>query len=263
MSEAGQVPSPPAAEQCGATSVEATGERAVAVGRDLGLALTGDHNTINQYFVFGTGDHGSVSPATPRIRAVVPVLIGLINWVGQAASVHPGRRLVRSYVEQALRETGGPNVVGYGEEQGDDGTLLLFTGATDLIELGAALLTELDRMMSEDWTDITHRPGYLLPQLRLVLHTGHGEYDGSRISSPALVGTIRAHARTTSLNDAYAGDAVGVVALVTNEAFDADVYDRLNGSGYRWLPFSQHMEDVSPLGFWTRGARGAAAAAPR
>jgi hypothetical protein len=100
------------------------------------------------------------------------------------------------------------------------------------------------------------RPDYLLPQLRLLLHAGFGEYDGSRISSPSFVRTLRAHAQTTALNDAYAGDAAGVVALVTDEAYDAEIYGRHCGRGRRWICFSQDMAGASPLRFWSRGALG-------
>lgn len=134
--------------------------------------------------------------------------------------------------------------------------MLLFTGGVDLREVGAALLCELDRMMAGDWATAVRKPGYLLPQLRLILHTGFGEYDGSRISSPSLAQTIRVHAQTAALQDAYAGDAVGVVALATHEAHDAEIFDRRVGSGQRWIPFSQDVPGVSPLRFWSRGALG-------
>jgi hypothetical protein len=195
------------------------------------------------------------TPPQAKIKAVVPVLIALVNWIGQAVSVHPGRRLVQSYAEQALQQVSAPDLVAYGEEQSNGEMLLLFTGAADLREVGALLLSTLDRMMDEDWADTTPEPGYLLPQLRLVLHAGFGEYDGSCISSPSFVQTLRAHAQTTALNDAYAGDAAGVVALVTNEAYDAEIYCRC-GSGQRWIPFSQDMAGTSPLRFWSRGALG-------
>ncbi|MCM2425020.1 hypothetical protein [Streptomyces sp. RKAG337] len=142
-------------------------------------------------------------------------------------------------------------------EQTSDQTLLLFTGAVDLTELGAILLCKLDETMTSDWADSPRRPGYLLPQLRLVLHAGFGEYDGLSIASPSLVRTVKAHARSTALNDAYAGDAAGVVVLATNEAYDADVYARHCPTGRQWIPFSQFVDGASPLSFWSRAALGA------
>ncbi|MFF2101711.1 hypothetical protein [Streptomyces sp. NPDC058202] len=261
MSESNPAPSIP-------PLVEASGERAIAAGGDVEIAVTGDNNIIHHYLIFGGGgglaspmrmDEEASSFPTTKVRAVVPVLIGLINWVGQALSVHPGRRLVRSYVEQALHQVNAQGLVAYGEDQGTGESLLLFTGAADVRAVGAFLLSELDRMMAEDWANVRSRAGYLLPQLRLVLHAGFGEYDGSRISSPSFVKTIRAHAKTTALHDAYAGDAVGVVALVTHEAYDAEIYEGRCGSGQHWIPFSQHVADASPLSFWSRGALGATA----
>ncbi|MFJ6661903.1 hypothetical protein ACIQNG_36985 [Streptomyces sp. NPDC091377] len=58
------------------------------------------------------------------------------------------------------------------------------------------------------------------------------------------------------MNDAYAGDAVGVVALVTRAAFDAEVYSRHCGGGQRWLPFTHTVQDAPSLDFWSRGALG-------
>ncbi|MFD7135914.1 hypothetical protein [Streptomyces sp. NPDC059894] len=251
-------------------SVEASGERAVAVGGDVEIAVTGDNNIIHHYLIFGGGggpagstrtDEEAPGFPTTKVRVVVPVLIGLVNWVGQAVSVHPGRRLVQSYVEQALHHVGAQGLVAYGEEQDSGESLLLFTGAADVRTVGAFLLSELDRMMAADWANAASRTGYLLPQLRLVLHAGFGEYDGSRISSPSFVKTVRAHAESTALHDAYAGDAVGVVALVTNEAYDAEIYESHCGSGQRWIPFSQNVAGASPLGFWSRGALGVTAPA--
>ncbi|MFF9127923.1 hypothetical protein ACF09J_32490 [Streptomyces sp. NPDC014889] len=246
------------------------GERAIAAGGDVEIAVTGDNNIIHHYLIFGGGD-GPVGPMrtdegapdfpASKVRVVVPVLIGLVNWVGQAVSVHPGRRLVKSYVEQALHQVGAQGLVVYGEEQDTGESLLLFTGAADVRTVGAFLLSELDRMMAADWANVTRRSGYLLPQLRLVLHAGFGEYDGSRISSPSFVKAIRAHAETTVLHDADAGDEVGVVALVTDEAYDAEIYEGYCGSGQHWTPFSQHVAGASPLGFWARGALGATAPA--
>lgn len=259
MSESNPAPSAP-------PSVEVSGERAIAAGGDVEIAVTGDNNIIHHYLIFGGGggpagpmrmdEEAPGFPAT-KVRVVVPVLIGLVNWVGQAVSVHPGRRLVQSYVEQALHQVGAQGLVAYGEEQDTGESLLLFTGAADVRTVGAFLLSELDRMMAADWANATRRAGYLLPQLRLVLHAGFGEYDGSRISSPSFVKTIRAHAETTALHDAYAGDAVGVVALVTDEAYDAEIYEGHCGSGQHWIPFSQNVAGASPLGFWARGALGA------
>ncbi|MFG1664920.1 hypothetical protein [Streptomyces sp. Y7] len=246
-------------------AVVASGSRSIAAGGGIGLAVTGNHNAIHQYLIFGDGrpavpmgEEGCDTPPA-RVKAVVPVLIGLVNWVGQAVSMHPGRRLVRSYAEQALRQIGAPDVMAYGEEQSNGETLLLITGAGDVREVGANLLSALDCMMDEDWSHTTAKPGYLLPQLRLVLHLGFGEYDGSRIASPSFVKTLQAHARTTALNDAYAGDAAGVVALVTDEAYNAGIY-RGSGSGQRWIAFSQDVEGASPLRFWSRGALGTGAA---
>ncbi|MFJ9127844.1 hypothetical protein ACIRJS_27465 [Streptomyces sp. NPDC102340] len=247
-------------------AVVASGSGSIAAGGDVGLAVTGDRNVVHQYLFFGdgrsavsTGEKGCDTPPA-RIKAVVPVLIGLVNWVGQAVSTHPGRRLVLSYTEQALQQIGTPDVVAYGEEQNNGETLLLVTGAGDLREVGALLLSALDRAMNEDWSHTTASPGYLLPQLRLVLHTGFGEYDGSRIASPSFVQALQAHARTTALNDAYAGDAVGVVALVTNEAYDGEIYSQYCGSDQRWIAFSQEVESASPMRFWSRGALGIKAA---
>ncbi|WP_327742853.1 hypothetical protein OHO28_51245 [Streptomyces europaeiscabiei] len=248
-------------------AVVASGNRSIAAGGGIGLAVTGNHNVVHQYLFFGDG-----RPAVPmreedceappaRVKPVVPVLIGLVNWVGQSVSMHPGRRLVRSYAEQALQQIGAPDVMAYGDEQSNGDTLLLITGAGDLREVGARLLPVLDRMMDEDWSHTTAKPGYLLPQLRLVLHIGFGEYDGSRITSPSFVQAMQAHARTTALNDAYAGDAAGVVALVTDEAYDAEIYGQCGGKDQRWIAFSQDVEGASPLRFWSRGALGARAAA--
>ncbi|MET7453145.1 hypothetical protein ABZT03_14850 [Streptomyces sp. NPDC005574] len=251
-------------------SVGAMGDRAIAVGGDVEIAVTGDNNIIHHYLIFGGGGGPAGSMPTDeetgafpavKVKVVVPVLIGLVNWVGQAVSMHPGRRLVQSYVEQALHQVGAQGLVAYGEEQDSGENLLLFTGAADMRMVGAFLLSELDRMMAADWANATRKDGYLLPQLRLVLHEGFGEYDGSRISSPSFVKTIRAHAETTALHDAYAGDTVGVVALVTNEAYDAGIYEDHCGSGQRWIPFSQSVAGASPLGFWARGALGDAASA--
>lgn len=245
-----------------ASAVEASGNRSIAAGGSIVAAVTGNHNIVHQYVIFGDGRTAAPTSGegrdTPpaKVKAVVPVLIGLVNWIGQAVSVHPGRRLVQSYAEQALQQLGAPDLVAYGEEQSNGETLLLFTGAGDLREVGALLLSALDRMMGTDWANTAPKPGYLLPQLRLVLHAGFGEYGGSRISSPSFVRALRAHARTTALNDAYAGDAVGVVALVTDEAYDAEIYGRHCGSGQRWIPFSQDVAGASPLRFWSRGALG-------
>ncbi|MEU6617494.1 hypothetical protein ACFYT7_32725 [Streptomyces sp. NPDC004041] len=238
------------------TEVTASGRRSIAAGGDVILAVTGDRNVVNQFLIFGGGESAASGSAEGRasIPAVIPVLIGHLSWVGDSVSVHPGRRLVKAYVEQALQAIDAPDLVAYGEEQGNGDALLLFTGGLDLCEVGATLLDMLDRMMAEDWSSAARMPGYLLPQLRLILHSGFGEYDGSRLSSPYLAQTLRAHARTTALQDAYAGDAVGVVALVTSEAYDARIYNRLTGSGQRWLAFSQEVADAPPLRFWSRGA---------
>ncbi|MEU1691222.1 hypothetical protein ABZ590_06515 [Streptomyces hirsutus] len=244
------------------SAVEASGSRSIAAGGSIDVAVTGDHNIVHQYVIFGgehtatsTGEDGRGTPPA-KLKAVVPVLIGLVDWVGQAVSVHPGRRLVRSYTKQALQQIGAPDVVVYGEEQSSGEMLLWVTGAGDLREVGALLLSALDRMMGEDWASTAPKPGYLLPQLRLLLHMGFGEYNGSRISSPSFVRALQAHAQTTALNDAYAGDTFGVVALVTDEAYDAEIYGRRCGRGQRWICFSQDMAGVSPLRFWSRGALG-------
>ncbi len=100
--------------------------------------------------------------------------------------------------------------------------------------------------LNEDWADTVPRPGYPLPQLRLLLHAGFSEYNGSHISSPSFVQILRAHSRTTALNDAYAGDAVGVVALVTDEAYNAEIYGRRCGRGQHWISFSQEMAGGEP-----------------
>ncbi|MFE4216963.1 hypothetical protein [Streptomyces sp. NPDC056844] len=243
-------------------AVVASGSRSIAAGGGIGLAVTGNHNVVHQYLFFGDGRPAvsmggeDCDPPPVGVKAVVPVLIGLVNWVGQAVSTHPGRRLVRSYAEQALQQIGAPDLVAYGEEQSNGETLLLITGSGDLREVGARLLPALDRLMEEDWSHTIARPSYLLPQLRLVLHMGFGEYDGSHIASPSFVQALQAHARTTALNDAYAGDAAGVVALVTNEAYDAEIYGQRSGSVQRWIPFSQEVEGASPMRFWSRGALG-------
>ncbi|MGW9433638.1 hypothetical protein ACWHA1_37690, partial [Streptomyces decoyicus] len=83
--------------------MEASGLRGLAVGGDLGIGVTGDNNTVHQYLVFASdlraGAASGHSPDQPPsvIRAVVPVLVGQVEWVGQSKSVHPGRRLVRAY----------------------------------------------------------------------------------------------------------------------------------------------------------------------
>ncbi|QDY75432.1 hypothetical protein [Streptomyces qinzhouensis] len=245
-------------------SVVASGERAIATGSSIGVAVTGDHNVISCYLLFGgTSIHGSKSAevdpplqplATAEIKAFVPVLIGIVNWVGQSASLHPGRRLVRSYVENTLGQVGTDGVIAYGQELDSGETLLLFTGVEDVRALGAVLLHELDKMMAADWERTTRKAGYLLPQIRLVLHAGFGEFDGSRVSGPSLVDALRSHSRTTAMNDAGTGDAVGVVALITHDAFDAELYAQHRGVGRGWIPFTQRVPGDAPsLDFWFRG----------
>jgi hypothetical protein len=148
-------------------------------------------------------------------------------------------------------------VIAYGQELETGETLLLFTGAEDVRPLGALLLRELDHLMATDWQRATRKEGYLLPQVRLVLHAGFGEFDGSSISSPSLVHALRSHSMTTAMNDAYAGDAGGVVAVVTRDAFDAEVYSRHCGGGQRWLSFTHTVHGAPSLDFWSRGALGA------
>ncbi|MFW3469890.1 hypothetical protein ACN24M_00010 [Streptomyces microflavus] len=247
-------------------SVAASGERAIAAGSNIGVAVTGDHNIINYYLIFGgteeglseSADAGAATqpPHSAKIKAWVPVLVGIVNWVGQTVSLHPGQRLVRSYVEHALRQVGTDGVIAYGQELDNGETLLLFTGAEDARTLGAFLLHELDQMMAADWDRTTRKAGYLLPQLRLMLHAGFGEFNGSRISSPSLVHALRSHSKTTTMNDAYAGDAVGVVALIAHDAFDAEIYAQHCGTGQRWLPFTQKVDGAPSLDFWSRGALG-------
>ncbi|MFJ8301130.1 hypothetical protein ACIQ9R_35250 [Streptomyces sp. NPDC094447] len=58
------------------------------------------------------------------------------------------------------------------------------------------------------------------------------------------------------MNDAYAGDAVGVVALVTHVAFDTDAYSLYCGEGQRWLSFAHAVPGSPSLDFWSRGALG-------
>ncbi|MGW9433043.1 hypothetical protein ACWHA1_34595, partial [Streptomyces decoyicus] len=161
-----------------------------------------------------------------------------------------------AYTERVLQKVSSPNVVAHGEERSTGEMLLLFTGAADLREVAAALLAELDRMMADDWSRAAPRPDYLLPQLRLALHTGFGEYDGTRISSPSLVQTLRAHVQSTAIQDMHAGDAIGVVALVTNDAYDAEFFDRHCGRDLKWHTFSHHVPDANPLIFWVRAALG-------
>ncbi|MFD0425305.1 hypothetical protein [Streptomyces parvus] len=223
-------------------------------------------NVINCYMIFGGAEKDGPGAAavaampqplaTARGKVIVPVLVGIVNWVGQDVSLHPGLRLVRSYVEHALRQVGTDGVIAYGQELDNGDTLLLFTGADDVRALGALLLRELDQLMATDWQRATRKEGYLLPQVRLMLHAGFGEFDGSSISSPSLVDALQSHSRTTAMNDAYAGDAVGVVALVTCEAFDAEVYRLYCGERQRWLSFTQTMPGAPSLDFWSRGALG-------
>ncbi|GAA1178983.1 hypothetical protein GCM10009654_40280 [Streptomyces hebeiensis] len=247
-------------------SVTVSGERAIAAGRNIGVAVTGDHNVINYYLIFGSTGDGASKPteagAAPqpltaaKIKALVPVLVGIVNWVGQSVSLHPGHRLVRSYVKHALRQVGTDGVIAYGQELDTGETLLLFTGAEDVRTLGAFLLHELDQMMAADWDHTTRKAGYLLPQLRLVLHAGFGEFDGSCISSPLLVHALRSHSKTTAMNDASVGDAVGVVALIAHDAFDAEIYAQRCGRSRRWLPFTQRVDGAPSLDFWSRSALG-------
>ncbi len=256
-------------------SVTASGERAIAAGSsivaavtgDKNVVVTGDHNVVNCYMIFGSvikdGGLGPAEvgaaplpPGATRVKVVVPVLVGIVNWVGQGVSLHPGPRLVRSYVEHALRQVGTDGVIAYGQELDKGETLLLFTGAEDVRALGALLLRELDQMMAADWQRAACQEGYLLPQVRLVLHAGFGEFDGSRISSPSLVDALRSHSRTTAINDANAGDAVGVVALITHDAFDTEVYNRDCGGGQRWISFTHTVHGAPSLDFWSRGALG-------
>ncbi|MFI1358324.1 hypothetical protein ACH4TV_32865 [Streptomyces sp. NPDC020898] len=68
-----------------------------------------------------------------------------MEWVGQAKSVHPGRRLVPTYTEQALQKVSYPSLVAYSEARNTGETLFLITGAADLCEVGAAILAVLDR----------------------------------------------------------------------------------------------------------------------
>ncbi|MFD7324249.1 hypothetical protein ACFV9D_24660 [Streptomyces sp. NPDC059875] len=255
-------------------SVTASGEQAIAAGSSIDAAVTGDNNVVvtgdnnvvNCYVLFGSAKNGGPGPAevgavpqplaATRGKVFVPVLVGIVNWVGQDVSLHPGPRLVRSYVEHTLRQVGTDGVIAYGQELDNGETLLLFTGAEDVRELGALLLRELDQLMATDWQRATHKEGYLLPQVRLVLHAGFGEFDGSRISSPSLVHALRSHSRTTAMNDAYAGDAVGVLALITHDAFDAEVYSRHCGGGQRWISFTHTVHGAPSLDFWSRSALG-------
>lgn len=256
------------------SSTTATGERSVAAAGSITTAVTGDGsvviagdvNVINCYMIFGNTKDSvpglaevepvNQPPAARREKVFVPVLAGIVNWVGQGISLHPGPRLVRSYVEQALRQVGTDGVVAYGQEFDNGDTLLLFTSAEDVRVLGALLLRELDQMMATDWQRATYKEGYLLPQVRLMVLAGFGEFDGSTISSPALVDALRSHSRTTAMNDAYAGDTVGVVALVARDAFDAEVYGLHCGGVQLWLSFTHTVPGVASLDFWSRGALG-------
>lgn len=256
----------PLATASGEKAIAAGGSITAAVTGDGNVVVTGDGNTVNCYLVLasdkdtGSGLAEAVAVpqplATTRGRVVVPVLVGVVNWVGQDVSLHPGPRLVRSYVEHALREVGTGGVIAYGQELDNDVTLLLFTGAEDVRGLGALLLRELDQLMATDWRRAARREGYLLPQVRLVLHAGFGEFDGSSISSPSLVHVLQSHSMTTAMNDAHAGDAVGVVALVTHAAFDAEVYSRHCGGGQRWLSFTHTVPGGPSLDFWSRSPLG-------
>ncbi|MFJ6438600.1 hypothetical protein [Streptomyces sp. NPDC091416] len=243
-----------------------TGDGNVVVTGDGNVVVTGNGNVVNCYLIFDSDkDSGpglaevAAAPhplATARGRVFVPVLVGVVNWVGQNISLHPGPRLVRSYVEHALRQVGTDGVIAYGQELDNGVTLLFFTGAEDVRALGALLLRELDQLMATDWQRATHKEGYLLPQVRLVLHAGFGEFDGSSISSPSLVHVLQSHSMTTAMKDAHAGDAVGVVALVTRAAFDAEVYSRHCGGGQRWISFTHTVHGGPSLDFWSRSALG-------
>ncbi|MFC7924757.1 hypothetical protein [Streptomyces cinereoruber] len=233
---------------------------------DENVVIAGDVNVINCYMIFSgakTDEPGPAGmavtpepPAAAKGKVFVPVLVGIVNWVGQEISLHPGPRLVRSYVEHVLRQVGIDGVIAYGQELDNGDTLLLFTGAEDVRALGALLLHELDQLMATDWQRATRKDGYLLPQVRLMMHAGFGEFDGSSISSPSLVDALQSHSRTTAMNDAYAGDAVGVVALVTRDAFDAEVYNLHCGGDQRWLSFTHTVPGAPSLDFWSRGALG-------
>ncbi|MFJ8301129.1 hypothetical protein ACIQ9R_35245 [Streptomyces sp. NPDC094447] len=174
------------------SSATASGERAVAAAGSITTAVTGDGNVvvagdvnvINCYMIFGSAKDDGLGPAevaavpqplaAARGKVFVPVLVGIVNWVGQDVSLHPGPRLVRSYVEHALRQVGTDGVIAYGRELGNGDTLLLFTGAEDVRALGALLLRELDQLMATDWQRAVRKEGYLLPQVRLMLHAGFG-----------------------------------------------------------------------------------------
>ncbi|MBB4161620.1 hypothetical protein GGE05_005936 [Streptomyces cinereoruber] len=250
----------------GERSVAAAGSIATAVTGDGNVVIAGDVNVINCYMIFSnTKDSvprvGEVAvvdqpSVANREKVFVPVLAGIVNWVGQGISLHPGPRLVRAYVEHALRQVGAEGVAAYGQELDNGDTLLLFTGAEDVRVLGALLLRELDQLMATDWQRASRKEGYLLPQVRLMLHAGFGEFDGSGICSPSLVDALQSHSRTTAMNDAGAGDAVGVVALVARDAFDAEVYGLHCGGAQLWLSFTHTVPGAASLDFWFRGALG-------